>query len=734
MRSELVEIIKKAGLENKKWKDTYNKIFLKAGLTASLGVAKSACAVKPDPVKGCDEAIALINQIYNESARDYLEIYSSESMASKELNDKLDKLEIKMADQIKAIPASNDKAFDWHKPMSIALDKMIDVRTNHGLICPLVKDNKDVKVSDNALVFLKALGVTEALLSLNDKAKEKDLKNFWIKADLIIGQSSQREIFYKNALTLISQLNRIDVEKMEEIKVNMTTLTKQLVGSYDLLSSMATVEEQCGAAPLTPPSGSDSGSAARIAYDGYNTCVKEVKTRNERITAIGKLSESLKKDPNFVGVELVSTASGSTWMAKLKNPDGTFKYVPLSHESPAVAVDPCTGPVVGPSTACPKTTTPTPATQKLEPCKPDATGAVFGPCMMADGKTNNTTPPAPATAGGGAGGGGSTATPGTGTTGTGTGTGTTATPPKPTEVKPTAEQLAEIEYKKQFNAEELKIYGDYPTKTNFRFAAQTQPYNEIKFSGKGAAIDFCTKTSTGKSECVKDDGALAGRAYLVNKLDEKTSRAKFHRMSFEFTSTNYLKLNPSGYFMLGLRGSWELDKNKEKAKANIADANGRGVIFGNIANLKENDGKTKCSNGALEIKSYSKAALDLGIASRKEMLFTDSCSDGLIKDGQTYKVEVDVFKSRHIFYRLYNSAGALIFRTYVLDPENSRIDPLLTGWFIGHVFDVLSDNQDNDNDGKVDNETANWTMAVKDLKVQSVTKIKTDTTAADAKE
>jgi len=743
----LLDVLKKSAAEKKKWKDTYSKIFLKAGLGASLESAKKACSLKT-PVKGCDEAIAQINNLINESSRDYLELYNEEAIASKDLNDRLDKLEIKMAETIKAIPASDDKDFDWHKSMSTGLDKMIEIRTGQGLICPPVKDkdnkdNKDIKISLDSLVYLKALGVTEELLSLKDKAKEKEMREIWKKADQVIGQSGQRDVYYKSVLDLLTILNQIDVDKIEEIKLNMAKLTKQLVGSYDLLSSMATVEEQCGTAPLSPPGGAivcpsptnsswcDTSNPARVAYDSYNSCVKEVKTRNDRIAAVGKVSESLKKDPNFVGVELVTTASGSTWMAKMRNPDGTYKYVPLNYEStPTPSTDACSPFVVGPTPPnpnCPKPpTAPTTPAKPLEPCKPDASGAVYGPCLMADGKTNTNTNPAISGGGGGGGGGGSSTPPSNGT-GTTPGGSSTTTPPKPGEVKPTAEELAEIEYKKQFNSEELKIYGDYPTKTNFRLTAQAQPYAEFKFSAKGSSVDLCTKSSTGKSECTKDDGSLKGRAYIVNKLEEKTSKAKFHRMSFEFTPTNYLKLNPNGYFMLGLRGSWELDKDKEKAKANMSDANGRGVIFGNIANLKENEGKTKCRDGAMEIKSFSKAAMDLGVATRKEMLFTDSCSDGLIKDGQTYKVEVDVLKSRHIFYRLYNSSGALIFRSYVQDPENSRIDGQLTGWFLGHVYDVLSDNQDNDNDGKVDNETANWTLTIKNLKVITATQLKTNT-------
>lgn len=746
LRQEIGKILKKSANEDKIWKNIFNKNFLKSGLDTSINIAKNACAVKPEPVAGCDEAIAQINQIYNESAKDYFELYNKESIASKEQNDQMEKLEEKMIEQIKAVPVSPEKGYNWHKAMTVGIEKMIDVRLASGFSCPPLKvedkdtkESKELKITENAMVFLKALGITEELLNLEEKAKEKELKNYWIEADLLIGQSNHRNDFFKKIQSLLSKLNKIDFEKVDEINLNMTKLTKQLVATYDQLSSQATVEEQCGTAPLSPPGGyivcpsstnsawCDTESPTRTAYDSYNSCVKEVKTKNDRLTAIGKLSESLKKDPNFVGVELVSSPTGSSWMAKVKNPDGTYKYVPLNYDA-VKSEGPCASGTfqAGPANCATKpgatATTPTPA-KPLEACKPDANGVVVGPCTSTDGKT--TPAPAanpPAGGGGGGGGGGSSSAPSS----SAPTAPKPATPPATTPPKPSAEELAEIEYKKQFNAEELKIYGELPTKTNFRLAAQAQPHTELKFSAKGTSIDFCTKSATGKTNCIKNDGALDGRAFISTKLDEKAARAKFHRVSFEFTSQNYFKLNPVGHFMLGLRGSWELEKDKEKAKSNMGDANGRGVIWGNIANIKENEGNPKCKDGAMEIKSYSKDAFALGIATRKEMLFTESCSDGLIKDGQAYRVEVDVLKSRHIFYRLYDKAGVLIYKTYVQDQENSRIDPQLTGWFIGHVFDLQSDNLDNDNDGKIDNETANWTMTIKNLKVFSATQLKAD--------
>jgi hypothetical protein len=39
---------------------------------------------------------------------------------------------------------------------------------------------------------------------------------------------------------------------------------------------------------------------------------------------------------------------------------------------------------------------------------------------------------------------------------------------------------------------------------------------------------------------------------------------------------------------------------------------------------------------------------------------------------------------------------------------------------MGHVYDRRRDSVDNDNDGTIDNETSNWSVTIKNLKISSV--------------
>ena len=186
-------------------------------------------------------------------------------------------------------------------------------------------------------------------------------------------------------------------------------------------------------------------------------------------------------------------------------------------------------------------------------------------------------------------------------------------------------------------------------------------------------------------------------------------------MSFTFKSNNYFLANPGGHFAFGLRG--ELRNTKQDGKE--AGADGRGIILGNVGGDDRNKGKVNCGNGIAEVESFSRYAFSIGLSPRANEIFPETCSGPILQDDKYYKVEIDVTSDAFILYRIYDSSGRLLQKNFIHDHAASRLNPELVGWFIGHVFDATTDQKDNDGDGIVDNESANWSFLIDNLKIST---------------
>ncbi len=324
LREKLILAAKKSGAsnaeENLKNVDTYNKKLIEAGLNAATKIAGEACERKKkvqqcetvttfqgrgeaaetteevckevevaDPVPGCKEALAEIPGIISGPVKAYADIYLLPKVPSRELNNKMSKLEDDINAKMMAIPKSSDEKYDWSTPMQKGIEEMRLARKEAGAICPssanrksydrskldtIAEDTLETKplfvgvlvegVNDihNAAVsgaasasatnqmndaigsFVNALGVSSS------KEAVTSLTEAWNTADLIIGQAGQRGNYFTVITEKVGEVLVLDKAKVAELVAQRAKLEKYL---SDLKKELA--------APKANPS-NGSGSLA----------------------------------------------------------------------------------------------------------------------------------------------------------------------------------------------------------------------------------------------------------------------------------------------------------------------------------------------------------------------------------------------------------------------------------------------------------------------------------------
>ncbi len=334
----------KNSTENNKTVKAYKETLIENGLDASLKVAEEACQRKTkkkettcetvqtspghgmeseatseevctevekevlDPVPGCEIVKSTIPELRSGPVQAYGEIYLLPRIPSKEINDKMGKLEVTVQSTITGLPKSDDAKYDWSTPMENGIKQMIEARKKSGAICPgntketLSKAvaeaiSKNISnpsmlpagiavaaagfavdhaaVSKSAAGFLMAMGFA----SSEDQAKEmvnpKPLKegeqapitksqgqvaseNFvetWNVVDQIIGQAGNRGAYFGEISNKASQLMIMDKSKLNDLMNQKAKLEKYLVELKKALENPTGTKNTLAnniAAPATP--------------------------------------------------------------------------------------------------------------------------------------------------------------------------------------------------------------------------------------------------------------------------------------------------------------------------------------------------------------------------------------------------------------------------------------------------------------------------------------------------
>lgn len=200
----------------------------------------------------------------------------------------------------------------------------------------------------------------------------------------------------------------------------------------------------------------------------------------------------------------------------------------------------------------------------------------------------------------------------------------------------------------------------------------------------------------GNTNCKTDaDGKSKGRMQVHNSgLDVS---APLHKLAFKFYSDGYFAKNREAHFAIGLRGSVTHENGDPVA------VNGRGFIIGQLGGDSRNAGNPACSRDIAQIETYSGDAGRGNPGVPWNHIFSESCSDAIFKDGQWYGLELYVSSDRKIGYKVFDNNGALVYSHLLQDPYN-YLNPNLSDWFMGHVFDT-----------PVTSASGNWSITVKDI-------------------
>lgn len=188
-----------------------------------------------------------------------------------------------------------------------------------------------------------------------------------------------------------------------------------------------------------------------------------------------------------------------------------------------------------------------------------------------------------------------------------------------------------------------------------------------------------------------------GAAVVVNSGLQ--SSAPLHMLTFDFQSNGYFKNNPIAHFAVGIRGN--ITRNASGKQVAI---NGRGFIVGTLG-VEYHKKNPACGTNMLEIESYHG---DVGMndpAIPYNHVFSDTCSDSILTDGNVYRMELYVSLDRKIGYKIFDAQSKLIHTKLMSDPYN-YINPKLTDLFFGHVFDndILS-------------AAGNWNITISNVRV-----------------
>ncbi|NUN06253.1 MAG: hypothetical protein HUU57_10880 [Bdellovibrio sp.] len=198
-------------------------------------------------------------------------------------------------------------------------------------------------------------------------------------------------------------------------------------------------------------------------------------------------------------------------------------------------------------------------------------------------------------------------------------------------------------------------------------------------------------------ECASDaDGKSQGRMQLHET--GLSASARVHKMSFEFLSKGYFAKNPEAHFAIGLRG----DVTKD-AKGDPISVNGRGFIIGQLGQDGRNAGNAACARDMAQIETYHGDVAMTNKSIPGNHIFSSSCSDAIFKDDLWYRLELYVSIERKIGYKVYDQNQNLLYSHLMQDPTD-YLNPNLTKWFMGHVFD-----------SPVKSSAGNWSITVKNI-------------------
>ena len=315
--------------ENLKTVTTY-KDMMNVSFVASMDAAKAACERKkevekceevgegadmtttchkelvPDPVPGCDVALAQIPVMKAGPAQQYGETYLKKIPSTSE-NEQLQKFEDEMDTIIKAIPKSNDANFDWSSPMEGGLEKMKLARKESGAKCP--EGPKDLKETNTkelnitaseimtkaAVSFLEKIGAPE-----NSPLTADAFLGAWAEADKVVGQAAFRAEYYDMVKSKANEVLAIDQQKLENLEITKAKLEKYLDDINKMLADSA-----------ANPAGSGGGKASNTASNSATASKSTVNT-----LALGKTGSQVANAGTNNAIKLGTSSTVDAEKAK----------------------------------------------------------------------------------------------------------------------------------------------------------------------------------------------------------------------------------------------------------------------------------------------------------------------------------------------------------------------------------------------------------------------------------
>lgn len=148
-----------------------------------------------------------------------------------------------------------------------------------------------------------------------------------------------------------------------------------------------------------------------------------------------------------------------------------------------------------------------------------------------------------------------------------------------------------------------------------------------------------------------------------------------HKLSFTFRSNGYLLRNSQAgqHLVIGLRGRVAYNDLREPT-----GLNGRGFILGAMSSTN-----STCTSRMLASRGDYDDAHTANPLLLANQIFTNTCSDQLIQDGQNYQVELFVSRDGKIGVRVFDENQVLLHSSLSTDP-NGFLNPNLTGAFFGY--------------------------------------------------
>lgn len=325
---------------------------------------------KDDPVPGSCEMSALLPPYQNGPVNEYKVLYTTPVMASKALNEGMEKVETQMKTMVDGFPKSNDPEYDWTSPLLVH-EKMAQKRKKYGVICPSFdseeKSEKNTEMNKTAADFMLPLGVGG---ELGKKAGEMMNAN-WNVADGVIGQPGNRAEAFSLALKFISEMMQIEnsryqmkLAEYEALQNAIAKLKPQMTGGKAVAecgqpvfggsapnpacqngsgSSGSGAAGGSGAGKVTTPSSGSSAVASGDASSGNKTKLNNVTAKS---ATGGNLEELPDDNSNIKKIAVTKIGNGDLAPMEL-SPNNTVRFGsvesgefvvgPLSKQNMAVA-------------------------------------------------------------------------------------------------------------------------------------------------------------------------------------------------------------------------------------------------------------------------------------------------------------------------------------------------------------------------------------------------------------